>query len=223
MMVSGQCTWYQKETPVALAGSVKVCESELSVVGEVLPTIADCAPLCAVVLTEVLPLDVQPVRPDSNPGLVGPEELEPWMVHETPAVWVRLPLVPLTVIGYVPAAALPGESVSVEVPLPATLAGLSVALAPVGAPLAESETVPVKPLIAPTVTVDVPAPVTLAGLAEMEKSGVAPPAQLVPQEVLTAYLASNALRELVTCVVHELPVRQPGYGISAINVWPAES
>ncbi len=96
----------------------------------------------------------------------------------------------------------------------------------------------------------------------MEKSGVAPPAQLVPQqmlstecnsmpfgatpvcpcstskkptpvtvtvsfavwkEVLTAYLASNALRELVTCVVHELPVRQPGYGISAINVRPAES
>jgi hypothetical protein len=228
----------------------------------VLPTIADCAPLCAVVLTEVLPLDVQPVSPDSNPGLTGPDELEPWMVHETLVLWVRLPLVPVTVIGYVPAAALPGESVSVEVPLPATLVGLSVALPPEGAPAAESETVPVKPLSAPTVTVDVPEPVTLAGFADMEKSGVAPPEQLVPQqmlstecssmplgatpvwpwstskkptpvtvtvsfavwkEVVTAYFASKALREAVTCEVHELPVRQPGYGISAIIVLPAES
>src|SRR5216683_3328179 len=141
-MVSGQCTWYQNDTAVAFAGSVNVCESELSVEGEVLPTIADCAPLCAVVLTEVTPLEVQPVSPDSNPGLTGPVVPDPGMVQETPVVWLRLPLVPVTVIGYVAAAALPAESVKVEVPLPATLPGLSVAVAPAGAPLAESETVP---------------------------------------------------------------------------------
>src|SRR5712691_8181433 len=47
-MVSGQCSWYQKETPVASAGSVNVCASELSVVGAVLPTIAEAVPERAV-------------------------------------------------------------------------------------------------------------------------------------------------------------------------------
>src|SRR5438132_233154 len=242
-MVSGQCTWYQKETAVAFDGSVKVCASELSVVGAVLPTIADLAPLCGVLLDEVLPVEIQLVKPDSNPELVGPEPPDPAMVHDTLAVWVRLPLVPVTVIGYVPAAALPGVKVSVDEPLPATLVGLSDAVAPEGAPLAESETVPVKPLSAPTVTVEVPEPLTLAGLTAMEKSGDAPVEQLRPQqmlstecnsmplgatpvcpcstskkptpvmvtvsfavwnEVVTAYLASKALRELVICVFHEL-------------------
>src|SRR5713226_9641447 len=69
-MVSGQCTWYQNETPVALAGSVNVCASELSVVGEVLPTMAEPVPECAVLLAEVDPVAVQPVRPDSKLGLV---------------------------------------------------------------------------------------------------------------------------------------------------------
>src|SRR5207245_2909508 len=69
-MVSGQCTWYQKEMPVALAGSVKVCASALSVLGAVLPTIAEPVPECAVLLAEVEPVAVQPVSPDSKPGLV---------------------------------------------------------------------------------------------------------------------------------------------------------
>src|SRR5437016_13979134 len=69
-MVSGQCTWYQNEMPVALAGSVNVCASALSVVGEVLPTMAEPVPECAVALAEAEPVAVQPLRPDSKPGLV---------------------------------------------------------------------------------------------------------------------------------------------------------
>src|SRR5437868_4708965 len=69
-MVSAQCTWYQNETPVALEGRVNVCASALSPAGEVLPTIAELVPEWAVVLTDVAPVAVQPVRPDSNPGLV---------------------------------------------------------------------------------------------------------------------------------------------------------
>src|SRR5438874_10347112 len=116
-MVSGQTMRYQKEIPVAFAGSVKVCASELSVEAVVAPTIADCAPACGVVLTEVRPVEVQPVRPDSNPPLVTPDPPDPAMVHETLTLCVNDPLVPVTVTAYVPAAALPGESVSVDDPL----------------------------------------------------------------------------------------------------------
>ena len=59
-------------------------------VGAVLPTIADCVPEWAVLLTEVLPLEVQPVRPDSNPPLVSappppppPEQLVPQQMLST--------------------------------------------------------------------------------------------------------------------------------------------
>src|SRR5258706_3379275 len=98
-MVAGQTTRYQKEIRVAFAGKVNVCASELSVEAVVAPTIADCAPECTVVLTEVRPLEVQPVSPDSNPPLVTPDPPDPAMVQETLTLCVNEPLVPVTVIG----------------------------------------------------------------------------------------------------------------------------
>src|SRR5438477_3062984 len=198
-MVSGQTTRYQKEIPVAFAGSVKVCASELSVEAVVAPAIADCAPECGVVLTDVRQVEVKQVRPDSNPPLVTPDPPDPAMVHETLTLCVNDPLVPVTVIGYVPAAALPGDNVSVEDPLPATLVGLSAAVDPAGAPLAESATVPVKPLSAFTVTVELPEPLTLAGLAAMEKSGDDPVEQFVPQQTLSTECNSMPLGATPVC------------------------
>jgi hypothetical protein len=85
-----------------------------------------------------------------------------------PVVWERVPLIPVTVTVYVPAL-----TVSVDVPEPVTLVGLSVAVKPDDG-LAVRLTVPLNPLIEATVMVDVPlAPaltVTLVGLAVMLKS-----------------------------------------------------
>ena len=71
--------------PHDVISTCPVCASELSVVGAVLPTIADCVPEWAVLLTEVLPFEVQPVRPDSNPPLVSapPEQLVPQQMSST--------------------------------------------------------------------------------------------------------------------------------------------
>jgi len=61
----------------------------------------------------------------------------------------RLPLVPVIVRGYVPTAVVAVvEIVSVELPEPATDAGLKLAVAPVGSPLTLRLTVPVKPFSA---------------------------------------------------------------------------
>src|SRR4051794_24419235 len=80
-------------------------------------------------------------------------------------------------IGYVPGAALPGESVSVALPVAgptATLAGSTVAVEPVGFPETESETVSLKApegLIVNVLVASVPGVlVKLAGLAATEKS-----------------------------------------------------
>ena len=56
-------------------------------------------------------------------------------------VWFALVPVPVTVTVYVPAAALPALSVSVEFPPAVTDAGLNEAVAPAGKPLALSDTV----------------------------------------------------------------------------------
>ena len=69
--------------------------------------------------------------------------------------WVRLPLVPVTVMVNVPVAVWPPlpVKVSVEVPLPDTLPGLKLAETPDGSAPVDSETVPVKPFNAVTVMV----------------------------------------------------------------------
>src|SRR6185369_3266577 len=70
------------------------------------------------------------------------------------AVWVRLPLVALTVRGYVPVdVPLVVVRVMVVGPLPVTVAGLKAAVAPAGKPFTVNPTVPVNPLNAVTVTV----------------------------------------------------------------------
>ena len=79
--VSGQFTRYQKVSVVVPLAAVNVCWIELlPLVGELPPTIAEKLPLCAVVLIEVVPLLVQPVKlPVSKPPLVmllpPPEEV----------------------------------------------------------------------------------------------------------------------------------------------------
>jgi hypothetical protein len=69
--------------------------------------------------------------------------------------WVRLPLVPVTVTVKVPAGVWPPlpVKVRVEVPLPATLAGLKLAETPAGSEPVDSETVPLKPFSDVMVTV----------------------------------------------------------------------
>ena len=68
--------------------------------------------------------------------------------------WVVLPLVPVMPMVKVPeGVVLPVVTVRVEEPEPATEAGLKLAVAPAGSPLALKLTVPLKPLTAPTVAV----------------------------------------------------------------------
>jgi hypothetical protein len=99
--------------------------------------------------------------------------------------WVRLPLVPVTVMVNVPVAVWPPlpVKVRVEVPLPVTLAGLKLAVTPDGSPLVDSETVPLKPFNAVMViVVDVELVlinVTLEGDALMLKSPPVPGAVTV--------------------------------------------
>ena len=69
------------------------------------------------------------------------------------AEWLRLPLVPVTVKVLVDLRCWVALIVSVEVPLPVTLVGESVAVSDPGSPDTLSVTVPEKPLTAVTVTV----------------------------------------------------------------------
>lgn len=99
------------------------------------------------------------------------------------AVWLRLPLVPVMVMVNVPVCVPlpPPVNVSVDAPVPpddtVTLAGLNVALTPLGSVLVESETVPLKPLSEVMVIVVVAEPlldiVRLEGDALVLKSPVA--------------------------------------------------
>jgi len=72
-------------------------------------------------------------------------------------VWLKVPSLPVIVTGYVPAN-VPAATVnvSVELPLPVTLAGLKPALTPDGIPLALNPTVPLYPFTATPFTVYVP-------------------------------------------------------------------
>jgi len=78
-----------------------------------------------------------------------------WLtVSVTLAVWVRLPLVPVTVRVYVPAAVvLAVETLNVEEPEPVTEVGFNVAVTPAGAPLTLSPTAPLKLPLGVTFTV----------------------------------------------------------------------
>jgi hypothetical protein len=68
----------------------------------------------------------------------------------TVAVWVTLPLTPLSVKVEVPAGVLPVVvTVSVELPAPVTVAGEKLAVAPLGKPLALNVTTPANPFSAP--------------------------------------------------------------------------
>src|SRR5260370_982336 len=72
----------------------------------------------------------------------------------TRAVCVRLPLVPVTVRVYVPAAVvLAVETFNVEEPEPVTEVGFNVAVTPAGAPLTLSPTAPLKLPLGVTFTV----------------------------------------------------------------------
>jgi hypothetical protein len=95
----------------------------------------------------------------------------------TLVVWVRLPLVPVMVSGYVPTGVVElVVTVRVELPVPLTVAGEKLAVAPAGSPLAVNVTTPVKPFKAPIVAVYVVSfPTTTIcelGVAERLKFGV---------------------------------------------------
>src|SRR5437867_3578949 len=101
-MVSGQTTLYQNDSDPPADGAVNVCATELSpLVGTVDPTIA-ALPVWPLDETEVVPLEVQPVRPDSKPPLVIPLPPAAVTVSETVVLCVADVPVPVTVTLYVP-------------------------------------------------------------------------------------------------------------------------
>ena len=106
-------------------------------------------------LTEVPPLVAQPVKsPLSNPPLTITLAGAGLTSNVTLAVWLRLPLLPVMVIVYVPVVAvLPVVAVSVDEPPPAIDAGLNDPDAPAPKPMAPSVTALPNPLVAVTVTV----------------------------------------------------------------------
>ena len=80
-------------------------------------------------------------------------------VRVTAAVWVRPPPVPVTVIGYVPGAAVPATvRVITEEPEPGAAIGLTLkdAVTPVGSPEAERVIAELKLSFAAVVIVEVP-------------------------------------------------------------------
>ena len=122
-----------------------------------------------------------PLWPWTNERLVGLALIEKSSdggaavtVKLTEVLCVALAAVPVTVRVYVPGAAVPAPTVSVELPPAVTEVGLSVAVAPAGEPLTVRLIVSAEPLVTAVEIVDVPfAPCTserLAGLALMEKS-----------------------------------------------------
>src|SRR6267143_403588 len=135
---------------------------------------------------EVAPEEVQPLRSPVS---------KPWLTTSvTEAEWLRLPLVPVMVIGNDPiVAVVVVVTVSVDMPPPLTDAGLNEPDAPEPKPEALKLTVPVKPFVAVTVTVYVVLPpcaiVRLAGVAEMVKSGVGGAASATSSK--SAYVGSD--------------------------------
>ena len=181
--VSVQCTWYQNVSVVDPVGAVKVWAMELSPLnGEAEPTCAEWVPLWAVELIAVDPERVQPVKsPVSNPPLVMPPPPDEVTVRLTGVLCVALGAVPVTLSVYVPAAAVPAFTVSVEEPPVVTAVGFNEAEAPEGTPETLRLMVSADPLTSVVLMVEVPwafcASVRLLGLALIEKSlaGGGPP------------------------------------------------
>src|SRR5437868_2162418 len=127
-----------------------------------------------------------PLWPWTNGRLVGLALIEKSSdggaavtVKLTEVLCVALVAVPVTVRVYVPAAAVPAPSVSVELPPEVIDAGLKDAVAPEGRPLALSGTVCAEPLVTAVAMVEVTLPFCVAetelGLESMEKSFVTSP------------------------------------------------
>ena len=130
-------------------------------------------------------------------------------VKLTEVLCVALVAVPVTVRVYVPGAAVPAPTVSVELPPAVTEVGLSVAVAPAGVPLTVRLTVSAEPLVTAVEMVDVPfVPCTrerLAGLALIEKSFVTlpqPGSLKVPIRVLQLNEPSAGMYSLAYQNVH---------------------
>lgn len=119
------------------------------------------------------------VDPATTVRDVGEAEIEkPLTTRLTVAVRTREPLVPVTVIGYVPPTVVASAlKAKVDVPAPVTDAGVNTAEAPAGSPVVVRATAPVKPPRAPIVTVEFTAAapgvtVTEVGEAAMVKSAL---------------------------------------------------
>src|SRR5438034_11765726 len=90
--------------------------------GVALPTCAEKLPVCDVVLIEVAPDRVQPVKsPVSKPPLTIAEGGGALITRDTLVMWLELPLVPVMAMVYVPVVALAVvDTVGVELPAPLT-------------------------------------------------------------------------------------------------------
>ena len=112
------------------------------------------------------------------------------------ALWLSVPLVPVTVTLKVPAAAVL-DALKVTVLVPVVETGLKLAVTPAGRPLAASATAPLKPFTGLTMIVLLPfapcATERVAGLAVKEKSGCG-----VPVTVKLTALLVTPLTETVT-------------------------
>src|SRR5436189_381635 len=103
-----------------------------------------------------------PLWPWTNERLVGLALIEKSSdggaavtVKLTEVLCVALAAVPVTVRVYVPGAAVPAPTVSVELPPAVTELGLSVAVVPAGVPLTVRLTVSAEPLVTAVEIVDV--------------------------------------------------------------------
>jgi hypothetical protein len=165
--------------PVMLAG----LKLEVTPAGNP-PAVKDTAlvnpPVTAVVTVVAALAPWVTVRDAGDAEIVKPEDVPPVMVSVTAVVSVSAPPVPVTVTVEVPAAALPlAVRVSVDEPAPPEmLAGLKLAVTPVGRPPAVSATALLNPPETALVIVDDPelpaAMLREAGLAERVKIGVPP-------------------------------------------------
>src|SRR5947207_9759079 len=104
-----------------------------------------------------------PLWPWTNERLVGLALIEKSSeggaavtVKLTEVLCVALVAVPVTVKVYVPGAAVPAPTVSVELPPAVTEVGLTVAVAPAGVPLTLRLTVSAEPLVTAVEMEDVP-------------------------------------------------------------------
>ena len=97
-------------------------------------------------------MNCMPVVENPEPRLIAVVELAELTAKESPAVCVKGPVVAVIFKGYVPTAAVPTDTVSVEEPEFVIDGGLNEADAPAGKPLTLRLTFPANPLPPVTVT-----------------------------------------------------------------------